>query len=84
MYYSDDRPLQFLAGPYATENEAIVASGAYEADHPEFRTKTFVWTCRAGRETSDLRYDASSGQPVIPPLMRPLAEGTVAGMRVDV
>jgi hypothetical protein len=88
MFYvcecSDDRPLQFLAGPYATEEEAIAASGAYEVDHPEFRTKTFVWTCRAGREDSSRRYDANSERLVIPPLSRTLAAGSLAGIRVDI
>ncbi len=55
--YSDDRPLQFLAGPYETEEQAIAASGAFEADHAEYRTKTFVWTCRAGREFFSRRVD---------------------------
>jgi hypothetical protein len=82
--YSDDRPLQFLAGPYATEEEAAAASGAYEAEHPEFRTKTFVWTCRAGREDPSRRYDASAEPLVIPPLSRSLTTGSIAGIRVDI
>jgi hypothetical protein len=66
--YSDDRPLQFLAGPYATEAEAVAAAGAYEVEHPEFRMRTFVWTCRAGRDSVSRRYDATAEQPVIPPV----------------
>jgi len=49
--------MQFLAGPYDSEDQAIAASGAYEIDHPEHRMKTFVWTCRAGREYLIRQYD---------------------------
>jgi hypothetical protein len=57
--YADDRPLQFLAGPYETEDVALAASAAYEADHPEFGMKTRVWTCRAGRDDLCRRYDGA-------------------------
>ena len=78
--YSDDRPLRFLAGPYATEEEAVVAAGAYEADHPEFRTRTFVWTCLAGRDGVSQRYDESSEQAVGPPLSHTLTGGNIGTM----
>jgi hypothetical protein len=58
--YAEDRPLRFLAGPYATEAEAVVAAAAYEVDHPEYRMKTQVWTCRAGRDETGLRIDKPS------------------------
>jgi hypothetical protein len=62
--YSDGRPLQFLAGPYETEELAAAASGAFEAERPEYRTKTFVWTCKAGREYFSRRIDqADDGSP---------------------
>src|SRR5437870_13396660 len=32
--YAEDRPLQFLAGPYDSEAEAVAASGAYEVEYP--------------------------------------------------
>lgn len=61
MYYvcqiANDQWMDFLAGPYATEGEAIAASGAYEVDHPEHRMRTFVWTCRDGREYFSRRVD---------------------------
>jgi hypothetical protein len=62
--YANDRPLQFLAGPYETEEQAIAASGAYEADHPDYRMKTFVWTCRAGLERFIRRVDSAADSPI--------------------
>jgi len=75
--YSDGRPLQFLAGPYATEDDAVVAAGAYEAEHPEFQTRTFVWTCLAGRDESSKRFDASANQPVPPLSSLKVNSGTI-------
>jgi hypothetical protein len=43
----DQRPLKFLAGPYATEQEATAAADTIEADSPEFLARTFVWQCGA-------------------------------------
>jgi hypothetical protein len=53
--------IDFLAGPYDAEDEAIAASGAYEVEHPEYRMRTFVWTCREGREYLSRRYDPIAG-----------------------
>jgi hypothetical protein len=61
MFYvcaiATDQWMQFLAGPYENEDEAMAASGAYEVEHPEHRMKTFVWTCRAGREYLIRQFD---------------------------
>jgi hypothetical protein len=63
MFYvcqiATDQWMEFLAGPYATEAEAIAASGAFEVEHPEYRMRTFVWTCRDGREYFSRRVEGS-------------------------
>jgi hypothetical protein len=72
MFYlgaiSTDAWMQFLAGPFDTEGEAIAASGAFEVDYPEYRMRTFVWTCRAGRECFSRNYDSIVGLPMSLPL----------------
>jgi hypothetical protein len=50
--YADDRPLRFLAGPYDTDHEAVVAAAAFEVDNPEYRMKTRVWSCRGWEDVS--------------------------------
>jgi len=72
MFYvcaiSTDHWMQFLAGPFDTEGEAIAGSGAFEVDHPEYGMKTFVWTCRAGRDYSSRHLDFHAGMPMFSPL----------------
>lgn len=78
-----DRPLQFLAGPFESEEQAIFAAGAFEADHPEYRMRTFVWTCRTGREHFSLRYDSADGRLVVPPLSDALRGGSITTSPLD-
>lgn len=58
FYVCDYRrfPFWILAGPYATEAEAIAAAAAYESEHPEYRMRVEVLFFRrddGGRTLAD-------------------------------